>query len=270
LTYTHKGNGELVILVHGALGDYRTWSQQKDVLARQYHVISYSRRYHKPNSPINGAVDYTYRRHVDDLISLIRSLGIGPAHLVGHSYGASVAALVAMERPEMVSSLILGEPNLFSVLSDPQDKVALRLHRLAFNIVLKLSDNGEQGLALREYVNVVTGKDAFGDLPIEALLVITQNAYTLGPMLRTVFEPTGFDRHRARSIKTPTLVVTGELSPALYQAIGRELDTSLPNSELIKLAGASHGLQMDNPADFNEAVLEFLSRNEMAVKREGN
>ena len=78
------------------------------------------------------------------------------------------------------------------------------------------------------------------------------------------------DRHRARSIETPTLVVTGELSPTLYQAIGRELDRCLPNSELITLAGASHGLQMDNPADFNEAVLEFLSRNEMAVKREGS
>jgi pimeloyl-ACP methyl ester carboxylesterase len=260
----------LVILVHGALGDYRAWSQQKALLARQYHVISYSRRYHQPNSPTDGAVDYTYRRHVDDLISLIGALGLGPAHLVGHSYGATVAALVAMERPEMVNSLIMGEPLLFSVLSDRQDRVALRLQRIALNVVQKLSENGEQRVALREYVKIVTGKNAFGDLPIEALLVITQNAHTLGPMLRTIFEPTAFDQHRARSIKTPTLVVTGELSPTLYQAIGRELDRCLTNSELITLAGASHGLQMDNPADFNEAVLEFLSRNKMAVKREGN
>ena len=255
--------------MHGDLGDYRTWSQQATLLARQYHVISYSRRYHQPNS-YTGAVDYTYRRHVGDLISLIHALGLGPAHLVGHSYGAAVATLVAMERPELVNTLILGEPSLFSILSDPQDKVALRFHRIALNAVQKLSENGEQRLAVRDYVNIVTGKDAFGDLPIGALLVITQNAHTLGPMLRTFFEPMEFDRHRARSIKTPTLVVTGEFSPTVYRAIGRELGRSLTNSELLTLPGASHGLQMENPADFNEAVLEFLSRNEMAVKREGN
>lgn len=270
LTYTENGNGELVILVHGDLGDYRTWSQQKTILARQYHVISYSRRYHRPNSPADGAVDYTYRRHVDDLISLIGALELGPAHLVGHSYGAGVAALVAMEHPELVSSLILGEPPLFSILSDPMDKLALRFHWIALNIVQKLIENGEQRLALREYVNVVIGKDSFGDLPPEALLVINQNAHTLGPMLRTFFEPMEFDRHRARNIKTPTLIVTGELSPAVYSSIGRELNSSLPNSELLTLAGASHELQMENPADFIEAVLEFLSQNRIAAKQENN
>lgn len=267
LTYTEKGSGELVILVHGALGDYRTWSQQEAALAQQYHVISYSRRYHQPNSS-NGAVDYTHRRHVGDLISLIHGLGREPAHLVGHSYGAAVAALVAMERPELVNSLILGEPGLFSILSDPEDKVVLEFHRIALNIVQKLSENGEQGLAVREYVNIVTGKNVYDELPLQALLVVNQNAYTLAPMLRTFFEPLKFNRRRAQSIKTPTLVVTGEFSPAIYRAICRELERSLPNSELFIMKGASHGLQMENSADFNVAVLEFLSRNKMAARPE--
>jgi pimeloyl-ACP methyl ester carboxylesterase len=270
LTYTEQGSGELVVLLHGALGDYRTWSQQATLLARQYHVISYSRRYHQPNPSTIGAFDYTYRRHVDDLISLIHTLGLGPAHLVGHSYGAAVAALLAMERPELVNSLILGEPSLFSILSDPKDKVSLRIHRTALNVVHTLSENGEQRLAVREYLKIVTGNDTFDDLPIESLLVITQNAHTLAPMLRTFFAPLIFDQHQARGIKTPTLVVTGECSPTLYRAIGQELARSLPNSELLILAGASHGLQMENPADFNVAVLEFLSRNELAGKREDN
>ena len=209
LTYTEKGSGELVILVHGALGDYRTWSQQEAALAQQYHVISYSR-----------------------------------------------------------NSLIFGEPGLFSILSDPEDKVVLEFHRIALNIVQKLSENGEQGLAVREYVNIVTGKNVYDELPLQALLVVNQNAYTLAPMLRTFFEPLKFNRRRAQSIKTPTLVVTGEFSPAIYRAICRELERSLPNSELFILKGASHGLQMENSADFNVAVLEFLSRNKMAARPE--
>jgi non-heme chloroperoxidase len=265
LTYTERGKGEPVILVHGALGDYRTWLPQLDWLSRRYHVISYSRRYHQAGIPTNYAADYTHRRHVDDLIALTETLAMGPAHLVGHSYGGTVAALAAMERPDLVRSLILGEPSLFSVLTQANDKVSLRLHRIALNVVQKLAENGEQRLAIREYFNIVLGKDAFGELPLEALLVITQNAHTLGPMLRTYFEPTEL---HAQTIKTSTLIITGELSPKIYRAISRELDSILPNSELLILPAASHGLQMENPADFHAAVLEFLSRNQIAIKRE--
>jgi pimeloyl-ACP methyl ester carboxylesterase len=268
LTYTERGKGQPVIFVHGALSDYRTWSPQLNSLSHRYHVISYSRRYHQAGIATNYAADYTHRRHVGDLIALIEALGLGPAHLVGHSYGGTVAALAAMERPEMVRSLILGEPSLFSVLTQADDMVSLRLHRIALNVVQKLAENGEQRLAIREYCNIVLGKDAFGELPLEALLVITQNAHTLGPMLRTYFEPTELDCNRAQTINTPTLVVTGELSPKIYRAISRQLDSALPNSELRILPAASHGLQMENPADFNAAVLEFVSRNEIPAKRE--
>lgn len=260
LAYTERGTGDPVILVHGALGDYRTWSSQLDSLSRQYRVISYSRRYHQPNVVTNDLLDYTHRRHVDDLIALIYELQVGPAHLVGHSYGAALAVLVALERPEIVSSLTLWEPSLFSILSRLPDLVSLRLHRIAVNVVQKLTQNGEQRLAVREYVNIVLEKDVFEELPIGTLLVINQNANTLEPMLRTYFEPTALDRDRALSLKKPTLVITGEFSPNLYKAISRELNSSLPNSELRILPGASHGLQMENPVGFNGAVLEFLSR----------
>lgn len=270
LTYAEQGKGELVILVHGALGDYRTWSPRIASLAQQYHVISYSRRHHHPNTSPVGALDYAYRRHVADLISLIHALKLGPAHLVGHSYGATVAALVAIERPEMVNSLILGEPGLFSIFSEVEGRVSARLHRIALHVVQRLCETGDQKLAVREYLNIVTGKDALDKLPIEAQLVIKQNAHTLGPMLRTYFAPTEFDRQRARTVDTPTLIITGEFSPAPYRIIAQDLHRCIPNSELFMLAGASHGLQLENPAAFDNAVFDFLSRNEMAVKREGN
>ena len=266
LTYIEQGKGELVVLVHGALGDCRTWSRQVALLAQQYHVISYSRRYHHLNSSLEGVIDYSYRRHADDLISLIRALRLGPAHLVGHSYGATVAALVAMERPEMVSSLVLGEPNLFSVLSDSQDRVSLRLHRIALRVVQKLSEYGEGDLAVREYLKIVLGQDVFGELPLEDRLIINQNAHTLGPMLRTYFEPTKLDRSSMQKFTTPTLLITGELSPGIYGAITRELINCLPAAESFILPGASHGLQMENPDDFGVALMEFLSNDQSGLR----
>jgi non-heme chloroperoxidase len=260
LAYTEHGTGDPVILVHGELGDYRAWSSQINPLSYQYRVISYSRRFHQPNVLTNKALDYTHRRHVDDLIALIDELQVGPAHLVGHAYGAALAALVAFERPEIVSTLTLGEPSLFSILSSLPDLASLRLHRIALNIVQKLTENGEQRLAVREYVNIFLDKAVFENLPPETLLVINQNANTLEPMLRTYLEPTALNRDRALNIKKPTLVITGEFSPNIYKAISRELNSAFANSELLILPGASHGLQMENPVGFSDAVLEFLSR----------
>ena len=266
LTYIEQGKGPLVILVHGSLGDCRTWSRQVAVLAQHYHVISYSRRYHHLNTPPEGTINYSYGRHVDDLISLIRALRLGPAHLVGHSYGATVAALVALARPEMVSSLVLGEPSLFSILSDSQDRVSLRFHRIALRVVQKLSENDERGLAVREYLNIVVGRDVFDELPLEDLLVINQNAHTLGPMLRTYFEPIRLDRSRVQNLTMPTLLITGELSPGIYRSITRELNDCLPTADKLILPGASHGLQMENPEIFGNALMDFLRRQKSQVR----
>ena len=40
LTYVEQGDGPMVVLVHGALGDFRTWSSQMSLRSRQYRVVS--------------------------------------------------------------------------------------------------------------------------------------------------------------------------------------------------------------------------------------
>ncbi len=259
LTYAERGTGEPVLFVHGALSDYRTWIPQLDSFSRRYHAVSYSRRYHQPNAPKTAVADYTYRKHVDDLIALMDSLELKSSHLVGHSYGGAVAMLATLERPDLVGSLVLAEPSLFSLLNKPEDKVSLRFHRIAMDVVQKLAENNERKLAVREYVNIVLGRDGYDELPLEVVLVIVQNAHTLGPMLGMFFD-LDFDSEHLRNLKTPVLIVTGESSPRVYRAVSHALHQSLPHSELLTLAGASHGLHMENPRDFNDAVLDFLSK----------
>jgi pimeloyl-ACP methyl ester carboxylesterase len=64
----------------------------------------------------------------------------------------------------------------------------------------------------------------------------------------------------ARKISTPTLLLHGELTPRLFVVINDILEPCLPNEERAVIPSASHGLERDNPAAFNETVLAFLAR----------
>jgi pimeloyl-ACP methyl ester carboxylesterase len=117
LYFIEKGIGQPVILIHGTLSDFREWQFQIDEFAQHYRVISYSRRYAYPNQWTGNGNDNTIPNNVSDLIELIiKRLNLGPAHVIGHSYGAFIALYLAFEHPDLVRTLVLGNRLLFRYL----------------------------------------------------------------------------------------------------------------------------------------------------------
>ncbi|HWP42601.1 MAG TPA: alpha/beta hydrolase, partial [Blastocatellia bacterium] len=260
LAYIERGSGTPVVFVHGAISDYRTWAAQLEPFSKRYRVISYSRRYHYPNTRPEADADYSRSVHAADLAAFLRALGLGRAHLVGHSYGGSVAALVAMEHPELVRSLVLGDPSLFAVLQTQEAKAHLSAQRETLSAVLAPLKEKKDEQAIRLFLKGVIGADVLDSLPAASRGVIMDNVGTLGPMLATYFDPNRLDCDRARGIETPTLLLTGEFSPKIYGQVVGALDRCMPNAEVSILARASHGLQLERPKEFNEVVLSFLEK----------
>src|SRR5262249_58156157 len=64
------------------------------------------------------APDYSAMTDAEDLAALIRKLQVGPARIVGHSYGAYAALFLAAKYPELVRSMVLSEPPLLTWLND--------------------------------------------------------------------------------------------------------------------------------------------------------
>src|SRR5690606_23174627 len=95
LHYLECGEGEPLVFVHGALSDLHTFGGQIAAFAKEFRVIAYSRRFHPPNAPPRAGDVYSMQLHVDDLAALVRELEFGPAHIVGHSYGAYTALALA-------------------------------------------------------------------------------------------------------------------------------------------------------------------------------
>jgi pimeloyl-ACP methyl ester carboxylesterase len=270
--YRESGSGTPVVFVHGAVNDHRTWEGQIDSFSRRYRVVAYSRRFHYPNPWPGDDVSYSLSLHADDLAALIGALNLAPAHLIGSSYGAYTALTLAVHRPELVRSLVLGEPPVLPLLTaDPQDpremlKLLTRDPRAAF-LLLKLGigtmeptkkavQRGDIERALELFVDGVLGKGGFNQLPSSARTMVRDNAASLGPSLADKFEP--FPEPKVRAFDRPVLLVCGERSPKLFRRLSDELLTIFPNAEKVTLPGVSHTPHGEDPGAYNQTVLRFL------------
>jgi pimeloyl-ACP methyl ester carboxylesterase len=113
LHHLDAGRGDPVLLLHGSLTDARYWQRSGllPALAAHFRVVAPSRRHNHPH-PASDLAGYAAGDDATDALELIAALGLGSVHLVGHSYGAFAALLLAAERPDLVRSLVLAEPPL--------------------------------------------------------------------------------------------------------------------------------------------------------------
>jgi pimeloyl-ACP methyl ester carboxylesterase len=199
--------------------------------------------------------------HAADLVGFIKALDLGKAHLIGHSYGASIALMTALDYPELVGSLILGEPSPFPSLFNKAGLSLLSEQKAKFDEAIRLAENGEEESAVREFLHTVVGVEVLGLLPDERRSVVLENAETLLPMLRTYYESPMLGGKQLKRVNVPTLLITGEFSPRISRLSNEMINRCLPNSKTAVLQGASHGLQIENPEGFNRLALDFLSAN---------
>ncbi len=262
LNYIERGNGDPVVFVHGTLGDYRTWDGQLDAFSNTYRVISYSRRYHYPNTWPQDTSSFSVTVHAKDLATFIKALDVGRVHLVGHSFGAFISLLVARDNPELVRSLTLGEPPVYSLLATTPQGDSLHQSFVATSIMpsREAFRSGTYEEGVRRFVNGVLGDSTYEKLPPHIKRTMIENARELkgANMDKNLFPP--FACEDARDVNVPTLLIDGELSLKMFGLVQDMLEQCLPNKERAMIPAASHGLQLDNPQAFNETVLVFLTQ----------
>ncbi len=262
LEYIEKGQGDPVIFVHGSLGDLRSWSLQMEQFSKQYRAIAYSRRYHYPRAESVDSLDYSVNRHAEDLASFIRGLGLQKSHVVGSSYGAYTALVLAATNPELVRSLTIGEPPILPWLEGIEGGLALITNFMmnVWNPLIRAFQRGDMDEGVRIFINGVLGEGSFDKMPPEARSAAMENAQELKDETLSPGHFSSFSCEDAKKIKVPTLLLTGELSPPIFRPIIKELKHCIPDAKCIMIPKASHTMYSDNPEVFNAKVLSFLSR----------
>jgi pimeloyl-ACP methyl ester carboxylesterase len=262
INYIEQGKGDPVVFVHGSLGDFRAWVFQMWPFSMFYHVVAYSRRYHYPNAWVGDGSDYSATLHAEDLAALIKALRLGSVHVVALSYGAYVALLLAVKHPEMVRTLVLGEPSLIPWLKHiPEGDSLLAEFLTSITEPSKcafLCGDMEQGVKI--FINGILGMDVFDQLPQFIRGSIMNNALELKAELSAPNLFPTFTCEDARKIKMPTLLLTGELRPNMFHLITDELERCMVNKERAIILGASHTMHAGNPLAYNKTVLAFLAK----------
>jgi pimeloyl-ACP methyl ester carboxylesterase len=258
LNYIDEGQGEPVVLIHGMAGDYRAWRGQIAALSKKYRVIAYSRRWHHPNTG-GGEGDYTMGQHVLDLLALMDLLKLTPAHLIGHAYGAQMAAAIARDHPEDVCSVVLVEPALMGLIADTPEGAKFQSEQFETYLRARMSmRDGFADMAVRAMVDWSYGWPGYESFSSKEQELLKDNVDALRRQIEAKKPDPPFTAADARRIRAPVLFVEGEKSPELRHKTGDAFVAARPATERLVLKGASHGVPWDATGPFNKAVLKFL------------
>lgn len=271
LAYERVGSGSTVLFVHGSASDMRTWEPQMPAFSARHDTIRMSRRFHRPNAEIGSDEAYLMSQHVDDLIEVLEQLG-GGVHLVGHSYGAVTAMVVASRRPDLVRSLVLEEPPAFNLFaSDPPKplevvklfrrnrKLAIAFLRFGATVVgpsTKATKKGDLEAAGRIFSQGVLGKAKYASMSAARLNQAAENS---PPQERLTDKFVRLDPANVAKISCPTLLISGEDSPDMLRLLAEEVAGIIPGAVHRRVADASHIVHEDQPDVFTQTVMDFLA-----------
>jgi len=274
LAYRELGAGDPVVFVHGGISDLTIWGAQLPVVGSRRRAIAYSRRYAWPNEDLSTGGRDTMKPHVDDLLAFLRATDARPAHLVGNSWRAFICLMAAIREADSVRSLVLEEPPLVPlVMGNPPSPVnALKSfprHPLVALAVLGFGARtlapvtaavkaGDIEASLVRFARGVLGEAQYERLPDDVRAHMRANASTHAGQFLANGGFESITESQIRSVRCPTLVVTGSDSPVALRRLAALLASLLPHARRLDVPGASHLMHLQNAAAFNAGLLEFL------------
>ncbi len=260
LAYIEAGAGTPLVLVHGAWIDARLFQAQIAELSKSYRVIAVSLRHHWPERWDGNGADFTYRQQASDLAALIRQLGLGKAHVLGHSRGGGVALTLALQDPDVVRTLVLAEPFGLDQLLGDASVVQARTGgvRMLREVVRSGLAAGEDRATVAkkawEMTNGPQTWDRMSDWPRQ---MIADNIGTMAADQPVEVMPLTCDD--LRRLAMPVMLVKSEGAAASYVATMSAASTCRPDwPPAVVVPNARHNMFLDNPSFFSAALLDFL------------
>jgi pimeloyl-ACP methyl ester carboxylesterase len=243
IAYDVQGSGPPLVLITGSNLDRRMWSREAEWLSKQYTVVRYDLRAHGESDTAT-----TEFSHQKDLTSVLDTLKIEKATLIGLSAGAFIALDAALDLPNRVERMVLAGPGVTGYTGKVPPTFPPEMYAAI------------QAKDYRRVSEILLKSPVFAVAPGAQTLVrqmVTENErlWTVDRVLMKSQPPTF---GRLEQVRVPTLVIVGEND--VYQRDHAELIAArVPGARLVVIPGGTHIVNLSSPKEFEAAVGAFLS-----------
>jgi pimeloyl-ACP methyl ester carboxylesterase len=245
LAISVAGEGPFVLFLHGIRGNRRNWASQIEFFSRQgFKAAAWDARGYGDSEDYEGPLQFDY--FLGDVLRVIEHFKVDKIHLVGLSMGGRIARNFALRYPDHLRSLALisSTPGFDSLSND----------RVRSFITERRSQTPQ---SLQKLLGSKASRAAYGEL-LDSVARIHEISYQ-----KTLQASVTQDRTaQLEKIRAPTLVIAGEEDTVYPPEIAREMARRIPRAELLMFEQTGHLANLEQPERFNQAVLDFLKRQE--------
>lgn len=250
------GPGDPLVLIHGGWNDHHLWDRTLAGLGGAFQVLAYDRRGHGESSGPGRA-----RPVRDDSLDLSAVLEVAdhyPAHLVGHGYGGAVALRLAVDRPELVRSVVVHEVPFVGLLEGALGVGSTGSVPEQVLEIQRVARSADPERAAQEYLRLFASPSedwATLDPTIRRTLVAAAPTWAAEMADPEAQRPALED---LAGVAVPVLVTTGGQSPPFAGRIADELVSGLPNATGRTFRDGGHFVPWTDPDLFVGVVGGFL------------
>ena len=250
-----------VLMVQGLGADKHGWDLQRVALVPHYRVIALDNRgAGRSDKPLG---EYSLEQMADDAMSVLDAEGVEAAHVVGASMGGAVSQIIALKHPGRVRSLTLA----CTACRNPAWR-----RELLEEWATKATEQG-MGEMAREAARWVIGPRSFRRVwPLLGWfgpLALGRPTHAFVAQVRAILAVDDSMSAELANFAMPTLVLVGNQDILTPRGDSEELAELIPNSELVVISGAAHGLMVEHASTFNRLLLDFLDRCVRAEQADG-
>ena len=242
------GSGSPLLFIHGVATSGELWAGDLAQLETDFRLIVYNRRGYgaSSSSPLN------WESHAADTVGLIETLNAAPVTLIGYSGGAIVAVYVALNRPDLVSRLVLLDPafNLSRCLTPGlvRTLAALRMRRWL---------QGDRAAAerwLRYVSSYSTGGCAFERASVDRREKLLANSAGIFSDLAS--RGGTIDESLLGNVSMPVTIIDAALSPTFLRRSSQRLKRMLPQARQVTIQNSGHWIALDAREDLIRSLRE--------------
>lgn len=251
-----SGEGPPLILLHGFMASYFTFRAIVPELAKRFRVISIDLNGFGLTERPPAAEAYRIEHQADLIVRVMEKAGAAPAMILGHSYGAAVASVVALRHPGAVTKLILISPaSRFDKL--PWYAQTRPGQELLYLLCRKLISDPHRyrQISIRAFFLEAVHPEEASEIYRSHLLIEGLRSTFFG-FIRVLCGK-GFSRIAFEELRQPVLVLAGEKDAVIPLEQCRSVAEQVPRGSLEILAECGHSAPEEQPMEVIKAITRF-------------